>query len=57
MKRNEVMADDLNNMLSDMINVVIKRVPLSEIEQDALWEKLQIPLEIFFNYPDYRNYN
>lgn len=57
MKRKEVKHDELNNMLSGMVDVVLKSVPLSDLEQDELWELLQMPLEKFFDYPDYRNYN
>ena len=57
MERKEVKHDELNNMLFGMVDVVLKSVPLSDLEQDELWELLQMPLEKFFDYPDYRNYN
>ena len=57
MKKDEVRADDIKNMLSKCVDGISEISPLTDLEQDELWEAFQPILEKFFNYPDYRNYN
>ena len=57
MNKNDVMAEDINNMVAEMIDVVLKTVPLSNAEQDELWDAIQPGLEKFFGYPSFRHYN
>lgn len=57
MKREEVWADDINNLIADMIDVAADKVTLTDKEQDELWELLQAPMEKFFGYPQFRHHN
>ena len=55
--RSDVSADDLNTMMVDILDAVIKTVALTEPEEDELWDKLHPQLEEFFGFPDYRSHN
>ena len=57
MTRDEVMAEEINAMTTEMIDAILKIVSLSNEEQDELWNKLQPKLEEFFCYPEFRHYN
>lgn len=57
LNRSDVMADDINTMLSDMIDAALKTAALSDAEQDELWDELLPALEAFFGYPNYRGHN
>ena len=55
--RQKVMADDINSMLGAMIDTVMQTISLTDAEQDELLEELQVPMEKFFGYPEFRHYN
>ena len=57
MTKQEVMQEDVNNMIGDMIDAVLKTVSLNDEEQDKLWDELLPPMEKFFDYPGFRHYN
>lgn len=55
MKREDVMADDIADILVSMTTSVAKIIELTDEEEDELWEAVQPAVEKFFNYPDYRH--
>jgi len=57
LERKTVKQEDVNNMIGDMIDAVLKVVPLSDKEQDELWDELAAPMEKFFGYPEFRHHN
>lgn len=57
MNINEVAAEDVNNMVADMIDTVLKTVTLTNEQEDELWDCIQPGLEKFFGHPSFRSYN
>jgi hypothetical protein len=57
MKIDDVAAEDINNMLADIIDTVLKTVELTNEQEDELWDCIQPGLEKFFGYPNFRSYN
>ena len=57
LKKEEVLAEDINAILCGFHDVVETKVELSDAEQDQFWEKMQPVLEEFFGCPQYRHYN
>jgi hypothetical protein len=56
LKRDQVMQEEINSMVSNAIDAIEKKVELSQGEEDVLYNKLQVALEEFFGYPDFRHY-
>jgi len=49
--------DQLNSLIVDIVELVIQRTNIDEVQVDKLLLELEYVLDKFFDYPDYSNYN